>query len=1091
MGQHLVREPAAHQLGGPFAFVPDAAQLITTGGQQRLAVVAGNSLLFLDPLTGQLSEAVPLDILPAQAVQWIDVEGDGDDDLVTLAEIKSTALSGLPQPRLCVWSSKHRQTLWSQPLDAYWPTKRGWTIDCPQWPLVADLEGDGKAEILVPNGRTHSADSFSGGFFSRVTPSGRLACLEAETGNAIWSTPWVSIDSQVDRFAPGPDIDGDGTDDIFVASLAGTETHLHVDAVSGHTGEILWGAKQPLSSTIQPYVDWQLGALQWWHAGTDGWSQLVVNVKNEHAGRIDSSCFLFSAGTGERMHQGDHIKAVRPVDLDHDRIEDLCVVATGSTREIHQPGTLHCVRGICGQPWKRLGSYGQPIADVDADGVQDLVQSWADGTLRATNGATGKELWRCSELRATSEWGIQHAGFSGYTNTFTVPSSDAERRVEGDLNDDGYVDLLVYETHISNRVVSPLHAVSGKSGRRLWTLQDVLVRAIDGSVALQSVDLDHDGLLEIVWLVAFDPQTESAATPKVQWMALVISGQTGKLQWMQPLSPLYDGLKGISSPIHFDIASLEVTITDLNGDDTLDLIVPALSEDHLLETRALDGKQGLTLWRRDRQPDGLGNQSLQNWTPATVCDFESDGSLEVVLIEPRGRANSGSIPLVDVAVTAVRADNGRLLWSVTTDCNFTHFHTYSPLKGSLLRPLVVRVGDGRQRIVVTLPGTEPQVMTFDQQGAVDSRRLKHERSLNRLLVCDGDGDQQDELYFVDQTSIYAVRHDSLDVPLWMREFTNHRQLQFIGMTSESETQFSQIVVATDAIHNVVLGLNATNGQTDWTCPGPITRQGAGGAYVTPQAIRYLGIKPGLGPLTLFQYADWSVCRSATTQDRLSGVAVTPANTSGIDRDSRWLRQLPWVSGLNEGRTELPRMIGWGLLFTATMLLLPLAYFGWLFKKRRIGLAYLLLFPLVSALFVHSLWMPAPAEYGLHSLSSRFYWAGAFAPPFCCVLLLPYWFARRRYRRLLFWLGFVTFFSLVATLLGIQVDQKAAPLLAQESYDWTGWYLILFPVSYATSWLMLATLLAEALRSEMLRRSDAGGEQDKKSGSFAGGVPLEG
>ena len=108
-----------------------------------------------------------------------------------------------------------------------------------------------------------------------------------------------------------------------------------------------------------------------------------------------------------------------------------------------------------------------------------------------------------------------------------------------------------------------------------------------------------------------------------------------------------------------------------------------------------------------------------------------------------------------------------------------------------------------------------------------------------------------------------------------------------------------------------------------------------------------------------------------------------------------------------------------------------------------------------------------------------------------MLLLPYWFARRRYRRLLFWLGFVTFFSLVATLLGIQVDQKAAPLLAQESYDWTGWYLILFPVSYATSWLMLATLLAEALRSEMLRRSDAGGEQDKKSGSFAGGVPLEG
>src|SRR5690606_8579008 len=136
-----------------------------------------------------------------------------------------------------------------------------------------------------------------------------------------------------------------------------------------------------------------------------------------------------------------------------------------SASQPDQGGKLHAVRGVAKAPWRRLGALGDPLADLDGDGVTDLVRSWGDGTLVATSGATGKQLWQERSIRATSELVVRAAG----------PTAIGRRRAppESDFDGDGIVDLVVCEQTTGVYPEPPLHAISGKTGRRLWTADEI------------------------------------------------------------------------------------------------------------------------------------------------------------------------------------------------------------------------------------------------------------------------------------------------------------------------------------------------------------------------------------------------------------------------------------------------------------------------------------------------------------------------------------------------------------------------------------------------------------------------------------------
>jgi outer membrane protein assembly factor BamB len=1084
-GRHISRDRPHQERTGAHLYRPSAATLITLAGQTRAAIVAGTHVVLLDPASGKpLDAPVDLGARPGKDPQWADVDGDGSSDLVFLEELVAPAFPRIPAAKLYVWSSGRRKQLWSLPLDAYWPQRAGWTVDAPQWPLVVDLNGDRRFEIVVPHGRPPGAGTFGGRLGTNQTPWGTLTAWEGDTGREIWSRKLVSMDSQVDSFLDGPDLDGDGTREVFAVTLAGNDFSVYVDALSGATGKTLWTNHQAPRNDRGTSASFVLAPPVWWQSGDDGWPQLLVQVLDEQNGSRHSLICAFSAGTGRLTHHGYGITAVRPADLDRDGLEDLLIFTSNSPGRFDLGGNLKCLRGVGGQPWKRLGALGEPTSDLDGDGVLDLIRSWGDGTLIASSGAAGRELWRSRPIPAVDELGVKSAGSPDPRETENPAPSPA-----GDLDGNGSVDLLVWERSSGGRgIIPPLHAVSGRTGRLLWTISEVKARMLGGTLAAGSRDLDGDGQEEVIWLTALDhnyPQRLSFSTSDVQLWLFVMSGQTGRLQWSQALSPQYGLAPGSTAAYQFHNVELSLAGGDLNGDGTLDLLAPAVTEQGTLELRALSGQDGKLLWSRPRQPDGLSQESLRNWTAPTICDLNGDGRSEVVLAEPMPMRSSAGVLSQEVGVVALDGDTGRERWSRPTGAVYTHFHSFSPRRGDMLRPVVLRAGRKQQRIGVYLPGGDDKFVIVDSDGQMQERKLSHQPQPVGLWTCDADGDGVDEVVFVDQSTLIAAPADRLGEALWKRPLGTIGQQQILKIEPPSGKRPPVIVLVTDPTDNSVLGIDAATGRTVWSCPGPNSRDPGDGVYMVPSRIALLGARPEETPLVYYAMGFVAECRQAVralAEDRPGtqahggavslasrGVAVATAKVDGLDLDSRWQRDLPWRSELELGGGRVAGFIGWGTFFSLTLVVIPVGYTLRLIIQRRFSLQALLVLPVVAGIFLTAALIQGPAESHLQGLVPRLISATGFAPPVVGLGLLVWWLARGRWKRASIWLGLVLVMSAIAAASIISTTLRHAPLLPEESLDWTGWYFILAVGAYMTSWLAMIVLPIEFLIRAVWRR----------------------
>ena len=597
-----LRSPGHVERSGYHVYMPTSPKLITSSygaesgaAQSSVAIVAGDKLLLLDPHTGTMREPpVEIGFRPGRDVQWADVDGDGALDMVALEEATpppnaatTTATSILP--KLIVWSLAARKTLWSKTLDTYWPRKPHLGVLAPKWPLVCDLDGDGKSEVVVPDESTQ-ANNFYG--FGSVTnaPTGNLSVF-GTSKTPKWTQKIVNIDGTVNHFIDGPDLDGDSVRELFAVTGDSRINTLRVDALSGATGSVLWGGSQAITSDSS--LDcFQILTLNWWHSGKDGWPQLLVTIADRRLGSGSDAAYTvvgFSAGTGLVTTIAKELAEAQPCDFDKDGIEDLLVCSS----KVIQPGaqgSFHCVRGMVRQNWKRMSLLGKPAVDLNRDGVRDFLSTWGDGTLIATSGATGRELWRSRPVRTASELGFAYSDGS----------------CSGDINGDGTEDLIIYETNLSGRKKTPLHVVSGRNGKLIWSLQDVSIQAIQCTLAAKFIDLDNDDSPEVVWIASMDYGYPSrpwvSSTDDSQLWMCVASGRTGELKWTQPLSPVYGSALGSVQPTtYFRTASLELDAADLNADGVRDFVMPAIRKDGTLETRALSGRDGSLLWQRERQ----------------------------------------------------------------------------------------------------------------------------------------------------------------------------------------------------------------------------------------------------------------------------------------------------------------------------------------------------------------------------------------------------------------------------------------------------------------------------------------------------------
>ena len=184
------------------------AVLVRGPRSTMVACVDGSEWIGLDPTTGNpISGPIDLGGNPVVPVQHADLDGDGEPEILALG----------PGPigkkrTLQAFSIKSGHAIWSVTVDAAYVARE---IGAPprDRPLIADLDEDGRAEILVAD---------SGRITPRATYRG-VRLIDGRTGETQWRRPMGRQSIEEDGLAEAviaPDLDGDGVRKVVAVRCA-------------------------------------------------------------------------------------------------------------------------------------------------------------------------------------------------------------------------------------------------------------------------------------------------------------------------------------------------------------------------------------------------------------------------------------------------------------------------------------------------------------------------------------------------------------------------------------------------------------------------------------------------------------------------------------------------------------------------------------------------------------------------------------------------------------------------------------------------------------------------------------------------------
>jgi hypothetical protein len=393
-GKLLWRYPLAVPLDDPWkvvGFNPHREwqpEVVRVKGRSLVVLIVGGKLFGVDLKTGK--SAWPpheLGFAPPRPPVVADLDGDGEPELLLLRWDEKMKRYGTMdrdgEMNLLALSLRTRAPLWEKALDdpiSELPLTPGY-----QWPLVADLDGDGKLEVIVPIRRREDKQGAWAGVAVLEGATGEprwQRCLAPSRVTHAWTGAWMlegAFPQNVQAFLVGPDLDGDGRKELFTAFFwlddDGKETKgwLVTEALSGHDGHSLWVSRQRVSSLDSHAVS--VGRLRWWQPANDGWPQLVVPCRFDR-----KRTFVFATGSGRLAHILEGVADVGErdlsgasdvgvADLNGDGLPDLYFVTRGRGQTMH----LHGLRGTPPDTWRWLhgNAAWRPTRDRNGDGLVD------------------------------------------------------------------------------------------------------------------------------------------------------------------------------------------------------------------------------------------------------------------------------------------------------------------------------------------------------------------------------------------------------------------------------------------------------------------------------------------------------------------------------------------------------------------------------------------------------------------------------------------------------------------------------------------------------------------------------------------------
>jgi outer membrane protein assembly factor BamB len=393
-------------------------RVLRVEGKPVLVSLAGSRLVGLDPATGK-DAWVPTDLgfVPVDLPVFADLDGDGRIDMLLHEPDGLIRARAVPSGKI----------LWSHTLSNSRHLLGGpYNLAGSHLPQAIDLDGDGKAEVIVPaeddtltavldrhiRTRRISLGERTG---ERVSVGGAISVLDGATGAVRWrsSVAMNQGDPGATSVLVGPDLDGDGWRDLFVANVVENERVEYVtdaagnldlvpqalvrlQALSGKTGEPLWRCRLPYPDLEDGRAFVTGEPLVAWHRGRDGWPMLVV------PGPLRTH--VVEATTGRVVHALEGISGpFRAVDLDGDGIPELLAFRLNDRLDFkeaekgrlpplgHPVGWLHRFRGGPPELWRREGIW-IPDPALGRDGVIDLLRLQRGGATRVTVSADGGRL---------------------------------------------------------------------------------------------------------------------------------------------------------------------------------------------------------------------------------------------------------------------------------------------------------------------------------------------------------------------------------------------------------------------------------------------------------------------------------------------------------------------------------------------------------------------------------------------------------------------------------------------------------------------------------------------------------------------------
>jgi outer membrane protein assembly factor BamB len=1086
---------------GRYSVIPDSPRLVTLdpavgsihseperpdGQAQRrsVVVVAGTHVVQLDPRTGtQLADPQQTGVLAGKPARYADMDGDGVVDIVLLEERPPKTrdevygmVAEVPQVRIAVWSLAKDMLLWQQDFTAHWPRKMDADVVSPEWPLVSDLDGDGACELLLPDGTTNV------GIHSPrpKAPAGQLAVIEGATGRRRWQRRLFTMDQQIDHFVAGPDIDGDGTRDVFVASLWGEQFDLFIDALSGADGRTLWRTRHPLNRGREGSpIDHRIGQLSWWNGGNDGWPQLAASVHTRIRSESEHAVCLFSAGTGQLRQIAEGAQAVWSGDVNRDGVGDLCSFQP-PTESVRRHGEMSLYCGVAAEYWRRLGDLRFPICDVDGDGIRDLLRPIGPNRLEASSGYSGNPLW--TTALAVAETGrFEVLSQRGQAVAGMLSRNQLRQR---DLDRDGTPDLLIGLHTLERTAFSPLHAISGRTGKPLWQC-GFKINVCWGSAMAEFVDLDGDDRAEVVYVGAMNldyPESKSLSLNEQQLWLVVLSAEDGSVKWKLPLSPAYGQTPQINRHrLRVDMLRIESAAVDLNADGILDLIVPAEVgtdqpplADQAVELIAVSGIDGSRLWSHPLPSTRNAVGRLLEVPPVVATDLDGDGSREVITLEFEDIDKPTTRRLA--FLRALEASTGRLRWQWQgeVDASYGEVDNLQEVD-SRPRPVILQTKSGRPRIGVVLRRNSPSESPFmghiiDHDGhSIGKIPLVasegYYRDTHRFYPHDTNGDGNDELIFWNRQAIVAASAGSPADTLWQKPLATRLQAHLVGLLPGSLGATPRPTVAVlrqGSGDNSLIGVDVASGDVQWKCAGPTARAGQG--WIAADRVELLGRMNDIPPIAYFLFGNVSVCRQSAVVNETGGISQevaqavrSPATIGGISEDVRHLRDLPWR--IRPDDPDVRQMIRIGkssVFYCLTLILVPGAILMSLVRRRRFD--SLAVISAVAGCFSIGIGLNfGDAEGDTHMRIERLVLAVAQLPVIQFLFEPIREIGRGRWRRAIAWFGVTMIVSIALAVIILLYYGSYSDFAIQpdEQYSMHGWYTIGLWGAYLTGVMMLA------------------------------------